>query len=74
MTKQFVQFSAYKDGDNFAHCSNLSLMANQGLTAEQALRELQAAANEYAAKGYIIEWIREEFDSVYEEMFGDLFV
>jgi hypothetical protein len=73
MTKQFVQVSAHKDSNNFAHCSNLSLMANEGMTAEQALRKLQVMADEYALNGYTIEWIREDFDSVYEEMYGELF-
>jgi hypothetical protein len=73
MTKQFVQVSAQKDSNNFAHCSNLSLMANGGLNAEQALRKLQDMADEYASKGYKIEWIREDFDTVYEEMYGELF-
>jgi hypothetical protein len=73
MTKQFVQVSAHKDSNNFAHCSNLSLMANDGLTATQALRELQLLADEYASKGYSIEWIREDFDAAYEEMYGELF-
>ena len=74
MIKQFVQVSAHKDSNNFAHCSNLSLMANEGLTAKQALRYLQVMADEYALNGYSIEWIREDFDAVYEEMYGDLFV
>ena len=73
MTKQFVQVSAHKDSSNFAHCSNLSLMANQQLTAQQALRHLQAMADDYALNGYAIEWIREDFDAVYEEMYGELF-
>ncbi len=73
MTKQFVQVSAHKDSNNFAHCSNLSLMANQQLTAKQALRHLQAMADDYALNGYSIEWIREDFDAVYEEMYGELF-
>lgn len=73
MTKQFVQVSAHKDSNNFMHCSNLSLMANQQLTATQALRELQVMADEYALNGYSIEWIREDFDSACEEMFGELF-
>ena len=73
MTKQFVQVSAHKDSNNFAHCSNLSLMANEGMTAEQALRKLQVMADEYASRGYSIEWIREDFDAVYEEMYGELF-
>lgn len=73
MTKQFVQVSAHKDSNNFAHCSNLSMMANDGLTADQALRKLQVMANEYALNGYEIEWIREDFDAVYEEMYGELF-
>jgi hypothetical protein len=73
MTKQFVQVSAHKDSNNFMCCSNLSLMANQNLTATQALRELQVMADEYALNGYNIEWIREDFESADEEMFGELF-
>jgi adenine C2-methylase RlmN of 23S rRNA A2503 and tRNA A37 len=73
MIKQFVQVSAHKDSNNFAHCSNLSLMANQNMTAAQALRYLQAMADQYALKGYTIEWIREDFDAVYEVMYGELF-
>jgi hypothetical protein len=73
MTKQFIQVSAHKDSNNFAHCSNLSLMANHGLNAEQALRRLQAMADNYALNGYAIEWIREDFDAAYEEMYGELF-
>jgi hypothetical protein len=74
MTKQFVQVSAHKDSNNFAHWSNLSIMASMGLTAEQALRRLQAMADNYAENGYTIEWIREDFDAAYEEMYGELFV
>jgi hypothetical protein len=74
MTKQFVQVSAHKDSNNFAHWSNLSLMASMGLTAEQALRRLQAMADNYAENGYTIEWIREDFDAAYEELYGELFV
>jgi hypothetical protein len=74
MTKQFIQVSAHKDSNNFAHWSNLSLMASMGLTAEQALRRLQAMADNYAENGYTIEWIREDFDAAYEELYGDLFV
>jgi hypothetical protein len=48
-------------------------MANEGLTAEQALRKLQDMADEYALNGYKIEWIRNDFDPVEEEMYGDLF-
>jgi adenine C2-methylase RlmN of 23S rRNA A2503 and tRNA A37 len=73
MTKQFVQVSAHKDSNNFAHCSNLSLMANEGLTAQQAIRKLQVMADSYALNGYTIEWIREDFDQAYEELYGDLF-
>ena len=73
MIKQFVQVGAHKDSRNFAHCSNLSLMADQGLTAQQALCHLQDMADEYASKSYTIEWIREDFDAVYEEMYGELF-
>jgi len=56
MIKQFVQVSAHKDSNNFAHCSNLSLMAD-----------------DYAQRGYAVEWIREDWDAAYEEMYGDLF-
>jgi hypothetical protein len=73
MVKQFVQVSAHKDSRNFAYCSNLSLMADRGMNAEQAQRYLQVMADEYASKGYSIEWIREDFDAVYEEMYGELF-
>lgn len=73
MTKQFVQVSAQKDSNNFMYCSNLSLMADQGLSSSQALRELQVLADEYASKGYSIQWIREDFDAVDEEMYGELF-
>ena len=73
MIKQFVQVSAHKDSNNFAHCSNLSLMADQNMTSKQALRYLQVMADEYALNGYSIEWIREDFDAVYEKMYGDLF-
>lgn len=73
MIKQFVQVSAHKDSNNFAHCSNLSLMENEKLTATQALRHLQVMADQYAINGYAIEWICEDWDAVYEEMYGDLF-
>ena len=73
MTKQFVQVSAHKDSNNFMCCSNLSLMANEGLTANQALRKLQVMDNEYSLNCYSIEWIRNDFDAVEEEMYGDLF-
>jgi len=73
MTKQFVQVTARKDSNNFMCCSNLSLMSNQNLSASQALCELQVMAGEYAQNGYNIEWIREDLDASYEEMFGELF-
>jgi hypothetical protein len=73
MTKEFIQVSAHKDSNNFAHCSNLSLMASKGVTATEALHRLQDMANEYTTKGYTIEWIRNEFDAIDEEMYGDLF-
>jgi hypothetical protein len=74
MIKQFIQVSASKDSNNFMHCSNLSLMATHGINARYAERELQVLADEYASKGYTIEWIREDFDAAYEELYGDLFV
>jgi hypothetical protein len=73
MTKEFVQVSAHKDSNNFAHYSNLSLMSNEGLTATEALHRLQSMADEYTTKGYTIEWIRSDFDAIDEEMYGDLF-
>jgi hypothetical protein len=73
MTKQFVQVSARKDSNNFMCCSNLSLMAYDGLNAEQALRKLQEMADEYTSKGYAIEWTNQDFDAIDEEMYGELF-
>ncbi len=73
MTKQFIQVSAQKDSNNFMYCSNLNLMADEGMTAQQALDKLQGLADEYALKGYKIHWIREDFDPVDEVMYGDLF-
>jgi hypothetical protein len=73
MIKQFVQVSAHKDSNNFAHCSNLSLMAS-GTSAAQALQILQDMANDYAQRGYTVEWIRNDFDAVDEEIYGELFV
>ena len=74
MTKQFVQVSAHKDSNNFMHCSNLSLMAYDRLTADQALCKLQELADEYALKGYTIQWTYSQFDAIDEEMYGELFV
>jgi len=73
MTKQFIQVSAHRDSNNFAHCSNLSLMADCDMSATQALHYLQVMADDYAQLGYVIEWIREDWDAAYEEMYGDLF-
>lgn len=72
MTKQFVQVSARKDSNNFACCSNLSLMAYDSLDYDQALRKLQVMADEYALNGFTIEWTRYDFDSVDKEIYGDL--
>ena len=74
MAKQFVQVSARKTNGDFALCSNLSLMANEDISAEQALRRLQIMADEYSLNGYEIEWIREDFDAADEEIYGGLFV
>ena len=74
MIKQFVQVSAHRDSNNFAHCSNLSLIADRDMNAEQALRYLQVMADDYAQRGYRVEWIREEWDPLHEQMYGDLFV
>jgi hypothetical protein len=73
MIKQFVQVSAHRDSNNFAHCSNLSLMADRDMSATQALHYLQVMADDYAQRGYAVEWIREDWDAAYEEMYGDLF-
>jgi hypothetical protein len=48
-------------------------MANQNLSSGEALDELLALANEYESKGYSIEWIYQDFDSVDEELYGALF-
>jgi len=34
---------------------------------------MQGLADQYAQRGYAVEWIREDWDAVYEEMYGDLF-
>jgi hypothetical protein len=73
MTKQFVQVSAHKDSNNFMHCSNLSIMAYDGMTTDQALCKLQEMADEYASKGYTIQWTFQDFDAIDEEMYGELF-
>jgi hypothetical protein len=73
MTNQFVQVSASKDSNNVLHCSNLSIMAYDGMTADQALCKLQDMANEYALKGYSIQWTFQDFDAIDEEMYGELF-
>jgi hypothetical protein len=72
-TRQFIQVSAHKDSNNFMHCSNLSLMASDKLSPSMALAELEKMASEYESNGYVINWIYQEFDSVDEEMYGDLF-
>ena len=73
MIKQFVQVSAHKDSNNFAHCSNLSLMS-QGLSYNQSLRKLQVMADEYALNGYKIEWITQALDPIELEMYADILV
>ena len=73
MVKQFIQVSAHKDSNNFAHCSNLSLMAMHKINAQAALKCLEAMADEYTTKGYTIQWTFQDFDAKDEEMYGDLF-
>jgi hypothetical protein len=48
-------------------------MANRDMSALQAQRYLQVMADDYAQRGYTVEWIREDWDAAYEEMYGDLF-
>lgn len=72
-THQFIQVSAHKDSNNFMHCSNLSLMANQKLSPSMALAELEKMASDYSSNGYTIEWIKNDFDSFDEEYYGYLF-
>jgi hypothetical protein len=48
-------------------------MADRDMSAIQAQRYLQVMADDYAQRGYTIEWIREDFDAVDEEMYGELF-
>jgi hypothetical protein len=74
-TKQFVQVSAFRDSDNFMHCSNISLLAeDRALTPEGALAVLRVMAAEYAAAGYTVEWTVDEFGEYEEEWYGELFV
>jgi hypothetical protein len=49
-------------------------MADQKMTATEALHYLHVMADVYGQRGYTIEWIREDFDAAYEEMYGELFV
>ena len=72
MAKQFIQVSARKSNGDFALCSNLSMMANEGISAEQAFSKLQVMADEYSLNGYEIEWTVEDFDAFDEELYGDL--
>ena len=72
-THQFIQVSAHKNSNNFMHCSNLSLMANQKLSPSMALAELEKMASDYSSNGYTIEWIKNDFDSFDEEYYGYLF-
>ena len=72
-TRQFIQVSAYKDSNNFMHCSNFSLMANQKLSPSMALAELEKMASEYASSGYTIEWIYQDLDAFDEEYYGEFF-
>jgi hypothetical protein len=48
-------------------------MADRDMSAIQAQRYLQVMADDYAQRGYAVEWIRENWDAAYEEMYGDLF-
>lgn len=59
MSYKFIQVTARKDND-FAASSNLSFMDHQRMTPVQAEQALLKMAGEYAAKGYSVEWIREE--------------
>jgi hypothetical protein len=49
-------------------------MAYDRLSPSMALAELEKMAIEYESNGYVISWIYQEFDSIDEEMYGDLFV
>lgn len=73
MIYEFIQVSARKDSNNFACCSNISLMDNQRMTPAQAEQALFKMAGEYAAKGYNVEWIREELGEHELECYAPLF-
>ena len=73
MSYPFIQVTARKDSNNFACCSNLSFMDNQNMTPEQAEMALVKMAGEYAAKGYNVEWIREEMHEDEVEFWAPLF-
>jgi hypothetical protein len=49
-------------------------MSYDRLSPSMALAELEKMASEYESNGYVINWIYQEFDSIDEEMYGDLFV
>jgi hypothetical protein len=48
-------------------------MADRNMNAEQALRYLQVMADDYARRGYRVEWIREDWNPFHDQMYGDLF-
>lgn len=56
---EFIQVTARK-GNDFAASSNLSFMDHQNMTPVEAEQALFKMAGNFAAKGYSIEWIREE--------------
>lgn len=73
MSYEFIQVTARKENGDFAMCSNLSLMDNQGLTPKQAVRKLQVMADEYELNGYAVEWVREPIGEDELEFLSDLF-
>ena len=69
---EFIQVTARK-GNDFAASSNLSFMDHQRLSPAGAERALKEMAGEYAAKGYSIEWIREELNKDELPFYAPLF-
>ena len=59
MSRKFIQVSATKPNGDFAFCSNLSLMGNDGLSYNDALLSLNLMADEYSLMGYTVERIVE---------------
>ena len=72
MGYKLIQVTATK-GENFALCSNLSLMDSQKLTPEAAVTHLENMAASYAKLGYNILWTVEDMGDDEVAIWGELF-